>query len=338
MINLTDRQKQLFKLIVDLYICNAVPVSSSEIMNKYMKSISSATIRNDMCVLEKLNLLEKTHTSSGRIPSSLGFKYYEQYILQPTLNSDITRKIQRVFDNRNLSIDTILDQSVEILNESFGLPTVISKDESEETLKRFDLIQIKNDESLIIIVTNSGNIIKNIIKFSNSKQFDDIAICIRIFNDRLIDCPINQLKEKINVIKEVIRNAVKEYEFCIRQIVAKIFDFNGMSYKQELHGTKYLTSHPEFQDIKKLNQVLSFLEDTNVWKHIAYNQNKSGKTKITFGDEFGQKGIAIASTTINTSTNKQQLSIVGPTRMDYSKVQGVLDFIKEETEKYSKCK
>ncbi|MDR2829053.1 MAG: heat-inducible transcriptional repressor HrcA [Mycoplasmataceae bacterium] len=336
MIVLTLRQKQLFKTIVDLYISSATPVSSNEIISNHMNNISSATVRNEMVTLEKLGLLEKTYTSSGRIPSNEGFKYYEKYILEPSIDNDIKKKIQKIFNNRDLSIDTVIDQSVEILNESFSLPTIVSKNEMVETLKRFDFIQITGKEALIIIVTNNGNVIKNTINFVNPRQFEDIAICIRVFNDRLIDCPINELKNKIFSIKEVIRNIVHEYEYCIRQVLEKIFDFKTIGYKQQLHGTKYLTSHPEFRDIEKLNQVLSFLEDTNVWKHIAFNQNTTGKTQIIFGEQFGQKGLVIASTTIESKSNKQQLSIIGPTRMDYSKVQGVLEFIKEEMEKYVK--
>jgi heat-inducible transcriptional repressor len=75
------------------------------------------------------------------------------------------------------------------------------------------------------------------------------------------------------------------------------------------------------------------LEDTNVWKHIAYVQQKTGKTLITFGNEFGAKNIAIASTSISSHEGKKQLSIVGPTRMNYSEIKGLLNFIKSEIEK-----
>jgi heat-inducible transcriptional repressor len=78
---------------------------------------------------------------------------------------------------------------------------------------------------------------------------------------------------------------------------------------------------------------LTLLEDTNVWKHISYTQQKTGKTLITFGGEFGANELAIASTSISANGGKHQLSVVGPTRMDYSQVKGLLDFIKTEIEK-----
>jgi heat-inducible transcriptional repressor len=98
-----------------------------------------------------------------------------------------------------------------------------------------------------------------------------------------------------------------------------------------------LTAQPEFREIDKLNQVLEFLENSNVWKHISYVKEVTGKTSITFGKEIGLSQLSIASTTINTSDNStRELSIVGPVRMNYSMVKGILNFIKEEMEKYGR--
>jgi heat-inducible transcriptional repressor len=101
-------------------------------------------------------------------------------------------------------------------------------------------------------------------------------------------------------------------------------------------GTRWLTKQPEFHNIDKLNKVLNLLEDSNVWKHISYNQQKTGKTLITFGKEIGANDIAIATTDINAKDTKHQLSIVGPTRMDYAEVKGLLEFIKEQIEHFNK--
>jgi heat-inducible transcriptional repressor len=108
-----------------------------------------------------------------------------------------------------------------------------------------------------------------------------------------------------------------------------------MPAKTQVQGTKWLTTHPEFQNIQHLNKVLAMLEDTNVWKHISYVQQKTGKTLITFGSEFGANELAIASTTISSNGSKHQLSLVGPTRMNYSQIKGLLEFIKSEIEKLS---
>jgi heat-inducible transcriptional repressor len=260
---LTIRQTKLLRIIIETYAATAIPISSQDVIEKYMPDLSSATIRTEMVALEKKGYLEKTHTSSGRVPSIAGYKFYQQNILEPKINVDIKQKLERVFANRELSIDSIIDQSVEIINQSFKLPMLVSK-EDNENLKRFDLIRLEDNNALILIVTSSGHINKNIIEIENETQFNDIAICIRIFNDRLIDTPISQVNQKLLAIKEVIRMVVQEYEFCIRKIVERIFDMKVISKNTKVTGTRYLTTQPEFQDIKKLNEVLDFLEDTNV--------------------------------------------------------------------------
>jgi heat-inducible transcriptional repressor len=260
-----DRLDAILKAIIEEYTHSPIPLSSELIQKKYFIDLSPQTIRNCMAELEKKGFLEKTHISSGRIPSINGYKYYESKILVPIEDKNIKNKLMKIFQNRNLSIDTIIDHSTTILQETFKLPIVISKRNEDERMKRFDLIQLSEKEALIILVTSSKEIIKNTITFNQKSQFDDIAICIRVFNDRLIDTKISELNEKLIYLKEIIKNAVHEYEFCIQQIVEKIFDFNKIKvFSNEIKGTSLITSQTEFKDIEKMNQILSLLEDTNV--------------------------------------------------------------------------
>ena len=97
-----------------------------------------------------------------------------------------------------------------------------------------------------------------------------------------------------------------------------------------------LVAQPEFQNPEKLRYVLSLLEDSSVWKHIAYVQESTGKSKITFVSDVNNKDVAVASTSIRTGNSTKQISVVGPTRMDYAKVKGLLNFIRDELEKHNK--
>lgn len=335
---LTERQMLILKAIVDEHINTATPIGSKQIQKDFLPDISTATIRNEMVVLEKLKLIEKPHTSGGRMPTTLGYKYYSEHISQPKIPNDIKRKLEKVFYQRDLSIDTVIDQSVQIINDSLQLPSVVTSEQHNELLKRFDLVQIDQNNALILVITSSGSINKTEIKLDNNqKQLNDIATCIRIFNDRLIDTKIKDVPAKLETIKSIVRNAVHEYEFCIRQVIEKIFSFHKNQSKTEVFGTKHLIAQPEFRNIENLKQILNILEDTTVWKHIAYIQEKTGKTLITFGDQLGvNRNLAIASTNIKTNSGNKQLSIVGPTRMNYQQIQGLLDFIKANIEEMQK--
>jgi heat-inducible transcriptional repressor len=235
---LTPRQIKLLEAIVDEYTHSAQPISSKEIIKKYMPSISSATIRNEMVNLEKLNLLEKTHTSSGRIPSINGYKYYEENILKPKLSINIQNRLKKIFMQRDVSIDSVINQSVSIINESLKLPSVVISSQANELLKRFDLIQIDNKTALVLLVTSSGTVNKTTLRLDNPKHLEDISTCVRIFNDRLVNTAIRDIGEKVNAIKEIIRSHVHEYEYCIQQVIEKIFDFNKSNINQNVSGTK----------------------------------------------------------------------------------------------------
>ena len=143
---LTDRQKQLLKIVIDEYTYTAQPVPSKLIARKYMKDLSPQTIRNELNLLETYGLLEKTHISSGRIPSIEGYKYYESNILKPYLSDDIKAQLRIILEKRDLSIDTIIDESAALIESILKLPTVVQSADNLTQLKRFDLIPISKEQ------------------------------------------------------------------------------------------------------------------------------------------------------------------------------------------------
>ena len=332
---LTKRQIQLLKIVIDEYTYSAQPVPSKLIADKYMKEYSPQTIRNELNLLENYGLLEKTHTSSGRIPSIEGYKYYEMNILKPYLSDDIKTQLKVILERRDLSIDTIIDESAALIESILKLPTVVQTADATLQLKRFDLVPISKEQVLILLITSDGEIIKNTIQIKDHKQLEDVTICIRIFNDRLVDTPISEISNKLKVIKEIIRKSVHQYEFVMQQIISKIFEFNSIPKKQNVYGINNLVTQPEFRNPEKLKYVLSLLDNSSVWKQIAYTNEITGKSKITFVSDVDNKDIAVASTSIKTSNATKQISVVGPTRMDYAKVKGLLNFIKEELSKHN---
>ncbi len=332
---LTKRQIQILKIVIDEYTYSAQPVPSKLIVDKYMKEYSPQTIRNELNLLENYGLLEKTHTSSGRIPSIEGYKYYEMNILKPYLSDDIKTQLKVILERRDLSIDTIIDESAALIESILKLPTVVQTADATLQLKRFDLVPISKEQVLILLITSDGEIIKNTIQIKDHKQLEDVTICIRIFNDRLVDTPISEISNKLKVIKEIIRKSVHQYEFVMQQIISKIFEFNSIPKKQNVYGINNLVTQPEFRNPEKLKYVLSLLDNSSVWKQIAYTNEITGKSKITFVSDVDNKDIAVASTSIKTSNTTKQISVVGPTRMDYAKVKGLLNFIKEELSKHN---
>lgn len=332
---ITQRQKELLKYIVEDYVATANPVGSKVVIEKYMPNISAATVRNDMAFLEKLGLLEKNHTSSGRVPSTAGYKFYEKNFSKPYINDEnLKLKLRNVFADRTMSIDVVIEESCKIISESTKLPMIKIENNTEVLLKRIDMVEINKQSAMVIVITSDGNLTKNIIHFKDDSILKDISICIRIFNDRLIDCPIKEIANKIDSMKSIIKEKVKEYEFVLQELIERIFQIKSKMIKT-VHGQSSLLAVPEFQDTEKLKEILQILESTSIWEQIAFKQNQTGSnTLITFGDEVSHEDIVFAQTDLNINEqNKTKLVMVAPTRVDYSKIKGLLEFIKNEFEK-----
>lgn len=331
---MTKRQKELLKYIVDEYILTAYPVGSKIIIDKYMNSISGATVRNDMAALEKMGYLEKNHTSSGRVPSNKAYKFYNNEFTESTIDENIKYKLRSIFENRKKSIDIIIDESIKVINESMSLPLVKIEKQDNVSLKRVDLIDISNKSALMIVILSNGELSKNIIEVDNQSFLKDLSICVRIFNDRLVNCKITDIEERIKVIKEIVRDKVQHYEFIMQEVIERIFNIKSKIITNVI-GSSSLMNIPEFSDHQKLKDVLMMLENTSVWEQIALKQEQSGDgvTSITFGDEIGHSDILLASTDIGIENNKTQLVMVSPTRIDYSKIKGLLDFVRNEFKK-----
>ncbi|QZX49435.1 heat-inducible transcriptional repressor HrcA [Mycoplasma sp. E35C] len=330
---LTERQIQILKAIINEYISTATAVGSKIILEKYFNNdVSSATIRNEMSVLEKENYIEKPHTSAGRVPTIKGYQYYEKNLAETQISDNLKQKLMAILTKRYYSIDEVIEQSVEFINNVTNLPSVITKFKSYDLLKRMDLIKINENTALILIVSSSGEVIKKTIKYQNLVQYNDVSTCVQIFNDRLVDTPFIELKDKLSAIKDIVRKKVHEYEFVMQRIINYIFDINEKN-TINIKGTKKLVIHPEFHDHNKLSEILNLLENTSIWEQISFLQQKTGKSVITFGQDLGIDGISVASTIIETDQNKHQIAIVGPNRMEYGKIKGLLNILKEQVEK-----
>lgn len=329
---LTNRQKEILKVIIDEYTITAQPVGSQILIDKYFPNLSSATIRNEMVILEKNGLITKYYSSSGRIPSLQGYEYYEKF-LPNDISNKFKMKLKDILSKRNLTIDQVIDQSVTVINEITNLPAVSTKLYNNDLLKKIELVAISEQVALIIIVTSSGQIIKHEIVSQNLENIDDMIICVNVFNDRLVDTPIKELEDKIDFIKELIRDKVKSYEFVVQEFVEKIFlNINWTEYK--IQNSKEITVHPEFTNVEKFQKILNLLNDVTVWKQIALSHLKTGKTSITYNDEVGIDDISVASTMIQLGDINREISIVGPNRITYAKAKSLLKFLKEELEKY----
>ena len=152
------RQKELLKTIVEEYVKTARPVGSKSLCKKF--KCSSATIRNDMAVLEDLGYLEKTHISSGRIPSEVGYRYYVDNLMEPKkISGEDMLKLQTIFANKDLELNDAISKSLEIISDMTNYTSVIlGKESSDAKLQKVEVVPISDRQLVAIVITDTGHV------------------------------------------------------------------------------------------------------------------------------------------------------------------------------------
>src|SRR5690554_4704600 len=184
---ITSRQKLILKAIIELYQETAEPVGSKALMSLPYLNFSSATLRYDMANLEELGFLEKTHTSSGRVPSEKGYRYYINHLI--TRDSEVLDTfplIDKIFKEKSYSKDTAIKEALKLLSNLTNYTAIaIGRDLEKATIQKLDLIPITNTEAVLLIVTNLGHVQHQQISISNGLSMNELKEVVNTLSDLL---------------------------------------------------------------------------------------------------------------------------------------------------------
>lgn len=331
--NITNRQKQIFKILIQEYIRSANPVSSSYISNR-VKNCSSATIRNELMILEHIGLITKKFNVSGRIPTSDGYKYYVEYIMKlDNKLLEVKSKINNILSSRINSIDEIIETSCNIISNSVSVITLNNSHiNSDETVKKIDFVQISDTSSMLLVITSSGNIYKNSFNFLSKKDIVDIYECISFFNRYLVNTGIYGLSNKIMQLKKIGKQFIIEHELVLQKIVGAILD--NIHPIHTITGLNNIIKRNEFHDYKKLEELSKLLETKSIWKLLKPSEHAK-KIKLMIGSEISKniKDIAAITKNYKTSSGKQgQIALLGPQRLEYDNLYDLLNWFVNKIE------
>ena len=208
-----SRQKELLKTIVEEYVKSARPVGSKALCKKF--KCSSATIRNDMALLEELNYLEKTHISSGRIPSEEGYRYYVDNLMEPKkISGEDMLKLQTIFNNKELELNDAISKSLEIISDITNYTSVIlGKEASDNLLQKIEVIPVSSRQLVTLLITNTGHVENKNIRLEENIPAEEISKTTELLNKMLIGTPIDEVPSKLEFeVKPVIRTYIQNYE------------------------------------------------------------------------------------------------------------------------------
>ena len=329
---LTQRQIDIFKAIVDEFTRTAEPVGSKKLMSLLDFHCSSATIRNEMAVLEDVGLLEKTHTSSGRIPSRKGYRFYVEHLMEKELDNEVKHSLQQVFNERHYSMDEIVRKSCDILSQMTHLTSVVLGPESKyQTLQHIQLVPISSRSAVAIFITDHGHTENKTFQFDTDVSVKDLKTCTDLLNDKLCGTPIKDVVEKMQEIEPLLAAQVARHEVLFEAFVSAFMKF--ASDKVYCSGQSNMLYQPEFSDINKLREVMKVLEDSSLFRQLA---NHEGNVAIEIGGDnelIQVDDMAVVSSKFHLPGNEEgQLMIIGPTRMQYNRVVALMEYMSKAIE------
>ena len=321
---LSDRQEKLLKLIVEEYIKDVRPVGSKalcEVMN-----CSSATIRAEMSNLEELGLLEKTHISSGRIPSEKGYRYYVDNIMKPAeMNGEDMLKLQTIVDNKSLEINDIILKSMEIISDLTHYTTIVlGKQSSENLVQKIEVVPIDQNNIVAIVVTDKGHVEHKNIYIPEAVDLIEIKKTVELINKIIIGTSIDAVSEVLEYqVKPIIGRYVKQHEALYNAFYNAFSDFANESVR--VNGTKNILMQPEFNDADKIRDIISKFEDKDIVNSI---KEENDGVKIYIGSENNfDDDVTVIKTKYTINGEEGTIALVGPKRMEYDRVIILLNYI-----------
>ncbi len=327
---LTDRQVLIFQVIVDDFIRSAQPIGSRSLSKKEEISFSSATIRNEMADLEEMGFIEKTHTSSGRIPSEKGYRYYVDHLLSPPVleTGDVTM-VKSIFAERIYELEKIVQKSARILSELTNYTSIVlGPAVRENKLKKIQIIPLNNDTAIAIIVTDTGHVENRMFHLPVTMDASEIEKLVNILNERLVGVPIVDLNEKIyKEVASLLRQHINHYDSMLNTI-ADTFKL-PTSNKLFFGGKTNMLRQPEFHDIEKIRRLMNMIEqEDGIYDLIQRNPVGINVLIGRENNNSAMENCSLITATYSVGTEQLgSIAILGPTRMEYSRVISLLQML-----------
>ena len=342
---LSDRKKKVLQAIVEEYVNTAEPVSSSSLVNNYGLDYSSATIRNEMAELEKMGFLDKTHTSSGRIPSEKGYRFYvDELIKEDNISLEEIKYISSKLETKVNEIEELTQITANTISEVTHYATVsIGPKNEEQTIEEIKFVLLGSRMVLTVILTDSGLVKETIIKFDEDITDNQVQTLNLMFNNKLKGRPLDEIKGNL---EEYLYDEMSYSVKVIKPIIEQIKKVLAEEDQLRLESTNKAFDLPEFNSLEITKNFINILDTKDLMADIL-NTGLAQDINVYIGEESEKEELKDFSivTFKHRVGNKDlgTIGIIGPKRMNYSKVISVMKYIskkinenKEEKEEHGR--
>lgn len=339
---LDERKRKILKAVIDDYISTAEPIGSRSIAKKHELRFSSATIRNEMADLEEMGYLVQPHTSAGRVPSDKGYRFYvDQLMKMRELSVKEVNIVKREMEVKISELNQLIKKASVIMSGLTNYTSLATSPQIKKTaLKAIQLVPIGRGKALVVIVTNINIIRNSVIDIPDYIQPDFLIRASNILNEKLSGLTIEEIN--LLLVKE-IENEIGDIKEIVIKVLNELAECIGIVDNTEvyLEGTANILNYPEFNDVVRAKEFLESLEEKRVLYGLMNQEGDNKLVNIQIGTENKIreiKGCSLITTTYRMGDMViGSIGIIGPTRMEYSKVISAVEYIgKKINEEISK--
>ena len=320
---LTDRQKMILQILVDDYIRSAEPVGSRTISKRPDIKISPATIRNEMADLEEQGFLEQPHTSAGRIPSQKGYRFYVDHLMTP---SQMVEGAE--VDSLRSYLLKQIDQMEQVVQQTTSI--VLGPQVNVAKLRHIQLLPLQENLAVAIIVTDTGHVENRTVTIPEGIAPESVQNYVELLNRKLVGQPLHRLKDALRTeIADELRRYSEQFDNAMA-LFDQMVSVKDEQAKVYLGGTTMILNQPEFRDVEKLKPILDMFEQSqNIMRLLEGTQGPGVHVRIggeNTMDTVRDCSLITASYAID-GNPIGTIGVLGPTRMEYGRVIGVLQLI-----------
>ncbi len=318
---ISERKKNILRIVVDEYINAATPVSSKAIVENHLTEISTATVRSELAALEDMGYLIQFHTSGGRIPSAKAYKIYIDELMERGISEEQTLEIQRSIERRATTAESIVKSVVDVISEFTEYTSVALSDPSEETIKNVGLFPC-GDKALLLLVTDLRILKDNFISLPEGitdRELSRISATLQtIFGGRRMD--------SVREAEQEAMYAFSAYRQVCREVLDVLFAYTS---KKEVILSGENKSIRRADDVQKVKGFLSLIESPERMERLLTDEDDGIQIQVKVGRGEDIPDDCSMVTASYSAGGKQigTYGVLGPVRMNYAKVVSVLESV-----------
>ncbi len=326
------RKRRILELLIEDYVNLGEPVGSRTLSRKYQLGVSPATIRNEMADLEEQGYLEHPHTSSGRVPSDKGYRYYvDQLLSRPGLDHSLIEWIRASYRAKAHEIAWLIHQTARLVSDITAYPTVVLAPRGEDAhLADLSVVILAPTLAVLVVQTDAGYVESRTVGVPPELIGSDLAAMAAEISRSLEGVPLRDLEGEM---MKRLRRDLWRYQGFWREVIQRLAGAGEDEERVALSGTRSMLNYPEFRDVERLKRVLGFLETESEIDRLL-STRESGQVEVLIGTEVPADDIQDCSVVTAAYRAGGQvvgrLLVLGPRRMQYGRVMAVLEAVSEE--------